>query len=230
MGRSVECVLLLLGSLFAVPAGGGQPDYQPGIEPANFQARVDHRYFPLHPGTRLRYLATIFGEKFDREIVVTRETKSILGVRCVVVHDVTTDSRGRLVEDTRDYYAQDKRGNVWYFGEATTELRPLGPSTAGSWEAGVKGARPGIVMPAEVKTGSPYRQNYYPNLVEEMGQIMAGGETVKVPAGTFADCLRTREWSLLESGTETRWYAPGIGFVRSEMSGEVVVLVSVGHD
>ena len=109
-------------------------------------------------------------------------------------------------------------------------MRPLGPSTAGSWEAGVKGALPGIVMPAAVTPGPPYRQNYYPNWVEEMGQITAVGETVQVPAGRFADCIRAKEWSLLESGTETRWYAPGIGFVRSEMPGEVVLLVSVGHE
>lgn len=210
-------------------AGGGGEDYRPKIDPANFEAKVDHRYFPLRPGARLRYLATIFGEKFDREIVVTKGTKTILGVRCVVVHDVTT-SKGKVIEDTYDWYAQDKQGSVWYFGEATTEMRPLGPSTAGSWEAGVKGALPGIVMPAQAKPGPPYRQNYYANWVEELGQIVAVGERVQLPAGTFTDCIRTREWSLLESGTETRWYAPGIGFVRSEMMGEVVLLVSVGHE
>ena len=229
MSRSTGCFLSLLGFFLTLIAGAGGRDYEPKIDPANFRARVDHRYFPLRPGTRLRYLATILGEKFERQVVVAKDTKTILGVHCVVVHDVTS-SKGKLVEDTYDYYAQDKPGNVWYFGEATTEMRPLGPSTAGSWEAGVKGALPGIVMPAQAKTGPPYRQNYYANWVEEMGQIIATGETVQVPAGTYTDCIRSREWSLLESGTETRWYAPGIGFVRSEMMGEVVLLVSVGHE
>ncbi|HEX4667740.1 MAG TPA: hypothetical protein VH207_14180 [Chthoniobacterales bacterium] len=220
---------LLLGISFALSSNSGGLDYQPKIAPANFQPGVDHRYFPLRPGTRRRYAATIFGEKFEREIVVARATKTILGVRCTVVHDLTT-SKGKLGEDTYDYYAQDKEGNVWYFGEATTEMRPLGPSSAGSWEAGLKGALPGIVMPAQVKPGPAFRQDYLANWVEEMGQIMALGETVQVPAGTFPDCIRIREWSLLESGTETRWYAPGIGFVRSEMLGEIVLLVSVGHE
>jgi len=229
MGRFAERFpSLLCFFLVAIVVGGGV-DYRPKIDPATFEAKVDHRYFPLRPGTRLRYLATILGEKFDREVVVTKDTKVILGVRCVVVHDVTT-SKGKVIEDTYDWYAQDKQGSVWYFGEATTEMRPLGPSTAGSWEAGVKGALPGIVMPAQVKPGPAYRQNYYANWVEELGQIVAVGERVQVPAGTFTNCVRTREWSLLESGTEARWYAPGIGFVRSEMMGEVVLLVSVGHE
>ena len=52
------------------------------------------------------------------------------------------------LEDTDDWYAQDRDGNVWYFGEATTSFEGGSPSTKGSWEAGVDGALPGIVMPA----------------------------------------------------------------------------------
>ncbi len=83
-------------------------------------------------------------------------------------------------------------------------------------------------MPAEAKPGRPYQQDYYAGRAEDMGQIMALGETVTVPAGTFTNCLRTKEWSLLESGSEKRWYAPGIGFVRSEaVGGEVVTLLAI---
>ncbi len=151
-----------------------------------------------------------------------------MGVKCTLVHDVVT-SRGEVKEDTRDWFAQDKQGTVWYFGEATQEFKPGGRvSREGSWEAGVKGALPGIMMPAEVKPGQPYRQAYYAGWAEDMAQIVALGETVTVPAGTFANCLRTKEWSLLESGGEKRWYAPGIGFVRSEaIGGEVVTLLSI---
>ncbi len=84
------------------------------------------------------------------------------------------------------------------------------------------------MMPAAAKSGQPYRQEFYAGWAEDMGQIVALGETVTVPAGTFTNCLRTKEWSLLESGGEKRWYAPGVGFVRSEgIGGEVVTLLSI---
>ncbi|MEO7723260.1 MAG: hypothetical protein ABIU29_01005 [Chthoniobacterales bacterium] len=214
------CAAFLIGRLSA------GPKYEPKIDPANFQGKVDHRYFPLVPGTSFRYLDTVLGELLEREVTVTSESKTVLGVRCVVVHEVV-GSKGAIKEDTYDWFAQDKQGNVWYFGETTIEQRPLGPSSAGSWEAGVKGALPGIFMPAETKPGPAYRQNYYANWSEDMGQIIGIGETVSVPGGTFANCLCTKEWSLLESGGEKRWYAPGVGFIRSEGMGETVVLVSV---
>ncbi len=219
---------LLLPVLFITAAAVGiGAKYQPRIDPSDFQSQISNPYFPLVPGTRYKYVETVFGETFNREITVTSETKTIMGVKCVSVHDVLTN-KGEVREDTYDWYAQDKKGTVWYFGEATIEIKPgRRRSSAGSWEAGVGGALPGIVMPAKAKACEPYQQEYYPNWAEDMGQIVAVGETVTVPAGTFTNCLRTREWSLLESGTEKRWYAPQIGFVRSEAAGEVVTLLSI---
>ncbi len=222
-----EYSLLLPVLLITAAAVGIGAKYQPRIDPSDFQSQITNPYFPLVPGTRCEYLETVFGETFDREIIVTAETKTIMGVKCVSVHDVLT-SKGEVKEDSYDWYAQDKKGAVWYFGEATIEIKPgRRRSSAGSWEAGVGDALPGIVMSAEAKAGEPYRQEYYPNWAEDMGQIVAVGETVTVPAGTFTNCLRTREWSLLESGSEKRWYAPRIGFVRSEAAGEVVTLLSI---
>ena len=225
--RAGSRVLLPTLAVLAAAIGVGAK-YQPQIDPSNFQSRIDNPYFPLIPGTRYQYLETVLGEQFDREITVTSQTKTIMGVKCITVHDLLTQ-KGELKEDTYDWYAQDKRGTVWYFGEATIEFKPgYRRSAAGSWEAGVRGALPGIVMPGETKPGLPYRQEYYANWAEDMGQILALGETVSVPAGNFTNCLRTKEWSLLESGAEKRWYAPGIGFVRSEATGgEHVVLVSI---
>ena len=225
--RVAPIVLPFLGMLLIGTVEGGAK-YQPKIDPANFQARVNHCYFPLVPGTHFRYLNSAFGENLEREVAVTSETKTILGVRCIMLHEIIS-AKGAVKEDNRTWYAQDKQGNVWFFAELTTEMRPLGPSTAGSWEAGVKGAQPGIVMPAVAKPGPAYRQNYYANGSEDMGQILSAGETVTVPFGTFRNCLCTREWSLLESGGEKRWYAPEVGFIRSETIGETVELVSIVH-
>ncbi|PYS37718.1 MAG: hypothetical protein DMF71_18025 [Acidobacteria bacterium] len=141
--------------------------YQPRIDPSDFQSQISNPYFPLVPGTRYKYVETVFGETFNREITVTSETKTIMGVKCVSVHDVLTN-KGEVREDTYDWYAQDKKGAVWYFGEATIEIKPgRRRSSAGSWEAGVGGALPGIVMPAKAKACEPYQQEYYPNWAED---------------------------------------------------------------
>src|SRR5258705_1101794 len=110
--------------------------YKPVIDPANFQAGVDNPYFPLVPGTVLHYVEKEEGKTLDNEVTVTKETKVILGVTCIVVHD-TLKEKGVLKQDTFDWYEQDKQGNVWYFGEATKELRHGKVITEGSWEAGV---------------------------------------------------------------------------------------------
>jgi hypothetical protein len=203
-------------------------EYQPVINPADFTNAVDNPYFPLVPGTTFTFLEKDGRESRENKTTVTDETKIVMGVNCVVVHDTVTLD-GVLQEDTFDWYAQDKHGNVWYFGEVTREFKSGGRvSTAGSWEAGVNGAKPGIIMQAHPQPGEPYRQEYFPGEAEDIGQVMATGETVTVPFGTMKDCVRTKDWSLLESGSEKKWYAKGVGFVRSEStSGEVSTLISV---
>ncbi len=217
-------LIVLLTSAFAL---GGEP-YKPAIDPANFQSKVDNPYFPLVPGTTLKYEEKAGGETVENEITVMSDTKIIMGVKCVVVHDVVTE-KGKVKEDTFDWYAQDKQGSVWYFGEETKEFKAGGSiSHEGSWEGGVKGAQPGIIMPADPKPGNPYRQEYSPNNAEDMGQVVATNETVTVPAGTFTGCVKTKDWSLLESGNEYKWYAKGIGVVQAKTTkGEVEALLSI---
>jgi hypothetical protein len=154
-----------------------------------------------------------------------------MGVKCVVVRD-TVLIRGRVAEETDNWFAQHKDGSVWHFGAAAKQTSPGGRvSTEGSWEAGVKGAEPGMVMPGQPAPGKPYRQQYARNIAEDMGQIMATNETVTVPAGTFKNCVKTREWSMLEAGTELKWHAPGIGVVKEiATAGDSVVLISLTRE
>ena len=201
--------------------------YRPAIDPANFTHVVNNPYFPLVPGTTFTFTEKEGSETRENKVTVTHDTKVVMGVKCAVVHDTVTVD-GKLKEDTFDWYAQDKQGTVWYFGEATREFKAgERVSTAGSWEAGVNG-QPGIIMPAQPKPGQPYRQEYSPGNAEDMGQVVAVGETVTVPKGTFKDCVKTKDWSLLESGHENKWYAKGVGLVRAKSSsGEVATLISV---
>jgi hypothetical protein len=204
--------------------------YHPQIVPANFQATVDNPYFPLVPGTTWRFIEKSKGETSENVVTVTRDTKEIMGVKCVVVHDVVL-KKGRVAEDTYDWYAQDKQGAVWYFGEDTKEISPGGRiNRAGSWVAGVNG-QPGVIMPADPQPGEPYRQEYSPNNAEDMGQVVAVNETVVVPYGKFTGCVKTKDWSLLEPGSENKWYAKGVGCIRAVgTDGDTEELVSVTHE
>ena len=224
MKTRITISIVVLTSAFVI----GREPYKPVVDPTNFQSKVDNPYFPLVPGTILKYQEKGGGETSEKEITVTSETKEIMGVKCVVVHDVVAQ-KGEVKEDTYDWYAQDKQGTVWYFGEETREFKAGGRvSHEGSWEAGVKGAQPGIVMPGDPKPGKPYRQEYSPNIAEDMGQVIATNDTVTVPAGTFNGCVKIKEWSMLESGNEYQWYAKGVGVVRTENTArEISTLVSI---
>jgi hypothetical protein len=197
----------------------GQP-YPVTVNAADFVAVVDNPYFPLTPGTT--YVFEGSGE--HNEVAVTHDTKTILGVTTIVVHDQVLRN-GKLYEDTLDWYAQDRWGNVWYFGEATGLVENgVVTSTQGSWEAGVDGALPGIVMLAEPQVGDVYRQEYYLGRAEDVGKVIAIGGSVSVPHATYDSIIVTEDWSLLTAGgVEEKTYAPGVGFVRERLAGSSAV-------
>jgi len=211
------CFLILI--ITGVGAGGisceegctPDPTYNPSINPGDFVAGVDNPLFPLVPGMKYVY----HGGGETTEVTVTDGTKQILGVTSIVVRDVVSVG-GEIIEDTYDWYAQDKEGNVWYFGEDTKEYKDGQlVSTEGSWEAGVDGAKPGIVMHrTQPATGVPYRQEYYACKAEDMAEIVSLNESVTVSYGSFDNCLQTREFTPLEPGvSEYKYYAPGVGLV-----------------
>ena len=200
----------------ACPRVGGTP-YDPVIDPADFVDKIDNPYFPLVPGTNYVYEGQSAGGLVHTEFFVTHNTKQILGVTTVEIHDtVTTD--GALTEDTLDWFAQDKDGNVWYFGENTMELIGGRPSTLdGSFVAGENGARPGIIMKAQPAIGDFYRQEFDLDNAEDYGEVASLSDTVTVAAGTFANCLRTPETTPLEPRLhEAKWYASGVGLVLTQ--------------
>ncbi len=135
-----------------------------------------------------------------------------------VVHDVVTDADGKVVEDTFDWFAQDSAGNVWYFGEDSTEYDEQGrPDTEGSWEAGVDGAQAGIVMLAKPRVGDGYQQEFSEGVAEDRATVLSLTESVNVPFGSFADVLQTEETNPLEPGVaERKYYARGVGPVFEE--------------
>ena len=198
----------------ALTIGGGP--YDPPIDPNNFVPAdqiVGNTYFPLIPGTKI-YKNTA-GETIT--VTVTDQKTEILGVPVVVVTDVV-ELDGKTTEDTIDWYAQDKAGNVWYFGETTQSANAENKliSVDGSWEAGVDGAKPGVIMPASTPTvGDVYRQEWLLNDAEDIAEILSTTESESAPAfGCSGDCVKTHDYSPLEPDlSESKFYAPGVGVI-----------------
>lgn len=202
--------------------------YEPVIVPSDFVAGVNNTYMPLVPGTTMVYEART-DEGTERTVVhVTNATRTVMGVVCVVVRD-TVSLDGSVIEDTYDWFAQDVEGNVWYFGEDSKEYEDGEVvSTAGSWEAGVGGAKPGIVMLAHPHVGLTYRQEYLKGEAEDMGTVLSLDAAVTVPAGTYSGALRTKDFTPLEPGVvEHKYYAPGVGVVLEEEGATRVELIEV---
>jgi hypothetical protein len=205
--------------------------YAPSIQPAHFVGTVDNPYFPLEPGTTYRYRGTTEGEVEKDVVTVLEKTKEVMGVTCTVVKDVVS-TQGEIAEKTFDWYAQDRDGNVWYFGEDSAEYENGHPaSTEGSWEAGVDGALPGIIMLARPATGDRYRQEYAAGEAEDVGRVIDLGGAADVPFGSFDDVWITEDSSLIETNLiEHKYYARGVGVVLERSikgPSEVVKLVDV---
>jgi len=186
------------------------------LDPNAFTTEIDNPYWPIARGSRWLYRETDdSGAKRRVDVVVTNQTKRILGIDAVVVHDKVTES-GALVEDTYDWYAQDADGNVWYLGEDTKEYENgTVATTEGSWQAGVDGAQPGIVVPADPEPGMSYREEYYAGEAEDAARVLSLDEKVEVPYGFFEGALMTQNVTALEPKVaEHKFYAKGIGPVR----------------
>lgn len=184
------------------------------LDPAGFTADIDNPWWPMEPGTRWTYREIDEeGEELKVVVVVTTETREIAnGITARVVRDTVTMD-GEIVEDTFDWYAQDDQGNVWYLGEDTAEFEDGEIVTrSGSFEAGVDGALPGIVMPADPRPGLRYRQEYAAGEAEDNGEILALDQMVEVPYDQFDGALLTADSDALEPDVlEYKLYVRDIG-------------------
>ncbi len=186
------------------------------LDPAHFTADVTNPWFPLEPGTRWTYRETTEdGEVVQVVVTATSVTRKIAnGVTARVVRDTVTLD-GEIIEDTLDWYAQDRDGTVWYLGEDTAEFEDGKITTRkGSFEAGVDGAQAGVIMPATPAVGVAYRQEYYEGEAEDNGEVLALGEHASVPAGEYDGLVKTADTTPLEPDVlEHKYYARGVGLV-----------------
>jgi len=219
---------VLAATLVAVASGGrtttmatGACDLPQGaervaIDPTDFTTQIDNPWWPMKPGSRWVYRETAPDGTVQRVVVtVTTKTRLIAnGVRARVVHDAVTEE-SKPIEITDDWYAQDRCGNVWYFGENTKEYENgKVVSTEGSFEAGIDGAQPGVTVPAKPRPGMRYRQEYYVGHAEDRAEVFSLREQAEVPFGHFRKgrVLMTRDLNPLEPKIlEYKFYARGIG-------------------
>jgi hypothetical protein len=206
----------------ALPQGSDPVD----LDPADFTTEIDNPYWPMEPGSRWIYRETDSeGTEQRVEVTVTDRTKRIAnGIEARVVHDVVTED-GEPVEITDDWYAQDSEGNIWYLGEDTAEYENGEVKTrAGSFEAGVDGAQPGVIMPADPEVGLSYRQEHYAGEAEDEAEVVSLDQQAEVPFGHFGNVLMTNDLNPLEPKvSEFKFYARNIGPV-------LAVSVSGGSD
>ena len=206
--------LAAIASVALAGSSGATPAAAPPTQ-ARFVRSVDNPWFPLAPGTTFVYRGVKDGEPSRDVVHVTGATRVIDGVRCTAVSDRLYQS-GHLAERTTDWYAQDREGTVWYFGEDTAELDAAGRVTSreGSWLAGVRGARAGVFMPARPRVGQSFRQEYLRGHAEDHFSVLDLHASVRTPAVASARALLTKEWTPLEPGVlDHKLYVKGVGLV-----------------
>jgi hypothetical protein len=211
------------------------PPAPPPMPPASeFVKTVDNAYFPLPPGTKLVYRGQDAGDRVVDKVLVTDETKTILGVTATVVLDRVMVN-GQPSEKTFDWYAQDKRGNVWYLGEAAFDfVHGHWVRADDSWRAGRDGALAGFIMEAHPKVDDVYAQEHLPGTAMDVARVVDTDATISVPYGTFTHALKSKECTPIEPGViDVKFYGQGVGEVseataRGGMSSLVLVSVTRG--
>jgi hypothetical protein len=204
-------------ALVAVSPALAEEAYNPTINPADFTTKIDNPLFSMPIGKTMVYESKTEDGVERVEIVIPGDTKTIIGVETLLYHD-TVFVDGQLHEETKDYIAQDKEGNVWYFGEEVDNYdKGKFKDHGGAWIAGVDGAKPGLWMKAKQVVGESYRQEYYKGEAEDWAKVVSTTETVKVPAGTFKNCTKTFEWTPLEpDATAYKYNCPEVGGIALE--------------
>ena len=218
MGRDASMRVMAAIVLLAMVAILGNQALDPSytsrfdVDKADFADTGRNPYFILEPG----YVLTLEGGAERLVVTVLNETRTVDGVTTRIVEERQTE-RGELVEVSRNYFAISRLTNaVFYFGE-DVDMYKGGKvvSHEGAWLSGVNGARFGLMMPGLPLLGARYYQEMAPKVAMDRAAIVSVADTLKTPAGTFTNVLRTEETTPLEPGVkEAKYYARGIGLIQ----------------
>jgi hypothetical protein len=228
MRATLPVFALVVAAACGDSSSGGNPaelkpdePYAPEVDAAALSTDITNELLPAPVGATWTYEAVTGDGTEHIEVSVTADTRDIAsGATARVIRD-TAWFDGEMIEDTRDWFAQDADGNVWYLGEDTAEYEGGEVvSTEGSWEWGTDDALPGVVMLADPSIGDTYRQEYLVGEAEDYAEVVSLDESVTVPAGSFEHCIKTHESSIVETTLDEFTYScRGIGLVLVEEPG-----------
>lgn len=190
-------------------------------------AKVNNPYLPISKFHRCVLTGNDTGQHLRVVRVLEPRTKTITygnrKVQVTVVRDRVTDLRsGELIEHTIDYFAQDRAGNVYYFGEDVSEYKNgRVVSHSGQWRVGRDGAGPGVLMPAHPMVGDTFFAENIPGVAVESDRIVASGLTQKLGSHTYRQVIRVREHATSPKPAEfeLKTYAPGTGVITEANGG-----------
>lgn len=217
LNRRIITAFLMLGLLgigAATLSCAAEAKFQDSfnVDKTTLADKGSNTYMVLKPGYKL----ILTDGKDTLMITVLDETKVVDGVKTRIVEERETKG-GKLYEVSRNYFAIDKAtGDIYYFGEDVDIYDADGKVTGheGRWLSGLNKAKFGLMMPGKPRVGSRYYQEMAPEVAMDRAEVVSTSETVEVPAGTFKNCLKTRESSSLESGAEDKLFAPGVGLLK----------------
>jgi hypothetical protein len=219
----VPLLVLVLGGCGAEPPTIGPTGVDeltvptPDPDAADFVDGVDNPWLPLRRGSTWTYRSSSAAGRQRVTVTVADGTRAVAGVATTVVHEVVTGPGDATAEESDRWFAQDRAGNVWLFGEHLTTYAGGATSSYGSWQAGIDGAEAALAMPAVPRVGDGYRTAYAPGVVEAQAQVQDLEESVSVPYGDFDGVLETEDSDPRAPGVVThRSYAEGVGLVRVE--------------
>ncbi len=174
-----------------------------------------NEYFILEPGYQLTLAGKEGSKKVKLVVTVLNETKLVDGVETRILEE-RESANGNLVEVSRNFFAVgEKTHNVYYFGEEV-DIYKKGKVVAheNAWLSGVNGAKYGILVLGQIRVGDRYYSEKAPKVAMDRQENVSTDAIIETPAGKFAHCFKVRETTPLESGTEYKLYAPGIGLVQ----------------
>lgn len=210
----------------------GPAAYDPVINPANFVATITNPYRPSQPGRWWEYRKTA-DEGLERiRVEVLRDKRRIQGVLTTTLRDRVW-LNGALKEDTTDWAAQDRQGNVWYFGEIVQNFENgLLASLDGSFEAGKNFAKAGLLVQGTQRAGAFFRQEFDLGNAEDVVEVLdVNAQDPGIPFRNSLPVLKTRDTTPLSpDGVEFKFYVSGIGLVLEIKpdTGERLELVDYG--
>lgn len=203
---------------------------------------ITNKYFSLPKEKTIIFEKTTPDGMERVQIRIPGTTKNVMGVKTLVYEDSVWldmnddgkfDPKKELVEFTKDYLAQDKNGNVWYFGEDVVNYnyddngKLVDTDNDGSWLAGTdplglgEKAKPGIWFLGDPKKGDSVYQEFYADEAEDETKIVATGIKVRLdkPAKIdgksvkeFTGCIQTLDTTALDAeSVEDKFYCPQAG-------------------